>query len=124
VGAVAPQMSLATKAEDGRMSTFKVNPGEPLEFQEGQSDSRICFICGGKFSRTEGSIKWCGDIAKYYFAEDKGNDVIIDLHVDCAHFMAAGMMRDILDARLGKEVTKAWYAKYRQPEPPYKGGGL
>jgi hypothetical protein len=68
--------------------------------------SAICFVCDHEIRNDEKVIDWDG-------GNEKGEFTAITLHVQCAHFMADGLMRDVLEARLGESTANAWYAEHR-----------
>jgi len=62
-------------------------------------DSVLCFICGKEV--TGYRVHWDGW---------RGDNIIdIDLHRDCADFMAAGLKRDVLEFVSGPQVADFWY---------------
>jgi hypothetical protein len=73
--------------------------------------SAVCFICGGKI--TGSRVHWDGW---------KGQEYIdIDLHRDCADFMAAGLKRDVLESAVGRETAEIWYREcgFQRPVPKH-----
>jgi hypothetical protein len=78
-------------------------PGEHAEL--------LCLICDNRILDDELLIRWSGNLLN---GPDREVCGAINLHVECARIMAAGVMRDVLEARVGLAKADAWYKTYRR----------